>query len=79
MLLVSRTIRMPTNSLVVFSEPYLLPWFPLRFEATAADPDAATREPWQRAEPAFFWNRSLAAPLLGALRMHCCAVVFFAG
>lgn len=37
-----------------------------RYEVAAADPAAATCEPWQRAEPAFFWNRSLAAPLLEA-------------
>jgi hypothetical protein len=38
-----------------------------RYEAATADVAAGAREPWQRAEPAFFWNRSLAAPLLGAL------------
>lgn len=49
---------------------------PRRFEAAAADPTAAAREPWQRAEPAFFWNRALAAPLLGALSAARCALTF---
>lgn len=49
---------------------------PGRFEAAAADPTAAARMPWQRAEPAFFWNRALAAPLLGALSVARYAMVF---
>lgn len=49
-------------------QPCCLPFPSSRYEVAAADPAAATCEPWQRAEPAFFWNRSLAAPLLGALR-----------
>lgn len=31
------------------------------------DPQYASRPAWQRAEPAFFWNRHLAQPLLGTL------------
>lgn len=36
-----------------------------RYEAARADPQFAGRPAWQRAEPAFFWNRHLAQPLIG--------------
>ncbi|KAL4856549.1 Phosphoinositide phosphatase SAC7 [Chlorella vulgaris] len=37
-----------------------------RYEAVHADPRTASLAPWQRAAPAFFWNRALAQPLLEA-------------
>lgn len=37
-----------------------------RYDAARADPQYAGRPAWQRAEPAFFWNRHLAQPLLDA-------------
>lgn len=36
-----------------------------RYDAVRADPKNASRPAWQRADPAFFWNRHLAQPLLG--------------
>lgn len=37
-----------------------------RYDAVRADPKNASRPAWQRADPAFFWNRHLAQPLLEA-------------
>lgn len=37
-----------------------------RYDAVHSDPASAALQPWQRASQAFFWNRSLAQPLLDA-------------
>lgn len=46
-----------------------------RYEAAWAAPGAAEAGPWRRAAPAFAWNSTLAAPLLGALAVLVVLVV----